>query len=293
MRPISDVHDRDHDYDLSRIERELDGVYVDYHRQVGSTNDRAIELARSPRFVSPTLVLTEQQLAGRGQRDRTWWSSVESATFTWCVEGANSISDEPTNQTLLNCPSLLPIAAGLAVAETIVDLAPDLESSLSIKWPNDVLVGQNKVAGVLVESIALSNSKIYLVGIGINVNQTRSMLATSDPGSRQVFFPPSSLRAELHPHDRQFDRTELVIGTLTRLSSMLRDPTFTGEILEQRISPKISFLNQKISFETSNKEITHGTVVGISSEGGLVMRTSVGEVTFFSGSVRPPVDGSG
>jgi BirA family biotin operon repressor/biotin-[acetyl-CoA-carboxylase] ligase len=114
-------------------------------REVGSTSDRARELA-SGGAPHGTLVTTDHQVAGRGRQGRTWTTPPRRALTMSLV--------------LRDVPGLLTLAAGLAVAEAAGPAA-------RIKWPNDVLLGGRKVAGILAEGRPQEGWAI--LGIGINV----------------------------------------------------------------------------------------------------------------------------
>jgi BirA family transcriptional regulator, biotin operon repressor / biotin---[acetyl-CoA-carboxylase] ligase len=114
-------------------------------RAIGSTSDRARELAQAG-APHGTLVTTDHQVAGRGRQGRAWTTPPRRALTMSLVRR------DP--------PALLPLAAGVAVAEAI---GPDA----AIKWPNDVLAGGRKVAGILAEGRPQAGWAI--LGIGINV----------------------------------------------------------------------------------------------------------------------------
>ena len=123
-------------------------------RSTESTNTRARELAAAG-APHGTLVSAREQSAGRGRQGRTWTAAPGRALL------CSLIVREP--------PRLLPMAAGLAVAEAIGPQA-------LLKWPNDVLVGGRKVAGILVEGRPQEGWAV--LGIGVNV------------ALRQEDFPP-------------------------------------------------------------------------------------------------------
>ena len=72
--------------DLARIQSETYLRAVEYHRQLPSTNDLALELAPRDDVELPLLVLTEQQTAGRGRGENQWWSSAGTLTFSLLIE---------------------------------------------------------------------------------------------------------------------------------------------------------------------------------------------------------------
>ncbi len=195
-------------FDLERIKQETSVAQIDFHEEIGSTNDRAIELIKQNAIPLPALVLTNNQTAGRGQRERTWWSNNGSLTFTWitsdsqlsCFESANSPGAVASR-------SLLPIIVANATCKAI-EATTGLRN-IAIKWPNDLLVENRKLSGVLIESIRQGNKAdsdqadsdqadsnqansnqprahdsqsnpnvCYAVGIGINVNNNQSELET-------------------------------------------------------------------------------------------------------------------
>ena len=114
-------------------------------RAVGSTNDRARELAIAG-APHGTLVTAAEQSAGRGRQGRTWSAPAGHALLM------SLLVRDP--------PRLIPLIAAVAVAETVGDVA-------TIKWPNDVQVDGRKVAGILVEGRPQEHWAV--VGIGLNV----------------------------------------------------------------------------------------------------------------------------
>jgi BirA family biotin operon repressor/biotin-[acetyl-CoA-carboxylase] ligase len=116
-----------------------------HFRVTDSTNERARELAERG-APHGTLVTAAEQSAGRGRQGRTWTAPRGRALLCSLV--------------LHKVPRLLPLAAGIAVAEVVAGEA-------RIKWPNDVLVGGRKVAGILVEGRPQEGWAV--LGIGINV----------------------------------------------------------------------------------------------------------------------------
>jgi BirA family biotin operon repressor/biotin-[acetyl-CoA-carboxylase] ligase len=120
--------------------------------KVSSTNDELRELAEKG-MAEGLVLVAEEQTAGRGRRGAEWFSpKAESLAF--------SILLRPTEPKVFW--HRLSLVAGLAVAEALERFVPLAE----IKWPNDVLIGGKKIAGILVEA----GSDFVIVGIGINVN---------------------------------------------------------------------------------------------------------------------------
>ncbi|MCK4546784.1 MAG: biotin--[acetyl-CoA-carboxylase] ligase [Candidatus Eisenbacteria sp.] len=125
---------------------------------VGSTNDLARRLARQ-RSGRSLLVLAEAQTAGRGRRNRRWFSppgvGLWFSLVLWPKLHPAEISP-------------LGLLASVAVASALCE---DLELEAKVKWPNDVWVGGRKVCGILSELEEVRGRQCAILGIGINVNQ--------------------------------------------------------------------------------------------------------------------------
>lgn len=123
-----------------------------------STNEEAKRLAAQG-VVQPHWILADAQSAGRGRRGRVWQSPKGNLMTT--VYQPGRIETERAGQ--------LSFVAGLALADTVSSLiGPD--GTVSIKWPNDVLVGGAKISGILLESGAASDAHLDWVCVGMGLN---------------------------------------------------------------------------------------------------------------------------
>jgi len=179
-----------------------------YFPTIGSTNDIAV--ARSARALAERsasaqrpdglVVVAGEQTAGRGRRGHTWFSPPGSGLYASVVLAPATARVDPLRATLL-----LTLAAGVALAEGI-HAATRL--SVSLKWPNDLLVARRKLAGILAEA----GDRLVVVGYGINV--------------AVAAFPPelcdraTSLESEL---GRPVDRYHVLVETLAALSRRYED----------------------------------------------------------------------
>lgn len=123
-----------------------------HHRATDSTNDRAraLAVAGAPHG---TLVTAGEQRAGRGRQGRTWSAPPGRALLMSLV--------------LRQWPPLLPIAGAVAVA----DVAGSASNDVSIKWPNDVLLGGRKLAGILAEGRPQEGWAVLGIGLNVAVRQ--------------------------------------------------------------------------------------------------------------------------
>jgi BirA family biotin operon repressor/biotin-[acetyl-CoA-carboxylase] ligase len=125
---------------------------------VDSTQSIAFALAERG-AADRIVVVADEQLAGRGRRGRTWSAPAGSSLL------ASIIVRPHLPQSLL---STLSLATAVAVAEALRQVA-GVEARL--KWPNDVLVGGKKIAGILLESRLAGSAAVTIIGIGINLGQ--------------------------------------------------------------------------------------------------------------------------
>ena len=127
---------------------------------VDSTNSYAIR--RLEELPSGTVIAAREQTAGRGQRGNTWFTEPgKNLTFSIVLK---DIALPASDAHLLN------YIASVAVAQFIDSYGV----KCYVKWPNDIYVGKKKICGILVEnSLAGSNVFASVIGIGININQTR------------------------------------------------------------------------------------------------------------------------
>jgi BirA family biotin operon repressor/biotin-[acetyl-CoA-carboxylase] ligase len=165
-------------------------AYV-WHASCASTQD----LLRGSDLPEGAVAVTEHQTAGRGREGRRWEGTAgRSLLFSLLLRPTRGLS-----------PQQLPLVAGLAVADA-VEAATDAHGVAAIKWPNDVLVGGRKVAGILLESSGGS----VVCGIGINVAQAEDELPA---GAR---LPAASLLTAVgHAPDRA-ELLAVLLATLER-----------------------------------------------------------------------------
>lgn len=129
------------------------------HDVVDSTSERAFEELAAGRARHGDVHIAREQTAGRGRRGASWASARDLGLYA-------SVVLRPTRPVH---PAALTIGAGLATLEAARDLGA-LDARL--KWPNDVLVGAAKLAGILVETRGLDlAAPHYVVGVGLNVRQ--------------------------------------------------------------------------------------------------------------------------
>jgi len=130
--------------------------------ELSSTNTFALELAKNP-MPQGTVILADRQTAGRGRLQRAWFSPPGANIY-----GSLIFSFNHQFQAL----GWIPLMAGMAIAQAIED---HVEIGITLKWPNDILIEDRKVGGILCESFKRSSTETCVViGFGINVNLSES-----------------------------------------------------------------------------------------------------------------------
>jgi BirA family biotin operon repressor/biotin-[acetyl-CoA-carboxylase] ligase len=251
-------------FDLQRIHHSGLVRHIDHHDVLGSTSDRALELAAADEVPLPFLVLTERQTGGRGRGTNKWWSADGALTFSLVLEGAD-LPSEQRPRTALAC--------GLAVCESLAELAPS--GQWQVKWPNDVFAGGHKACGILCESVPGWPERI-VVGIGVNVNN-----AMRDQGDDSLRL--ATALVDLDGIVR--DLTEVLLAVLDRFDLHWRgliDGGFTEIAEEYR---RRCFLTGKTLRLSSGNEQLIGVCRGIDDRGSLVLATEAGPRTIVAGSI--------
>jgi BirA family biotin operon repressor/biotin-[acetyl-CoA-carboxylase] ligase len=136
------------------------GSHIIHHEKVSSTNTLALEMLRSGNPPEGTVITASFQESGKGQQGNTWVSELGKNLLMSVILYPVSIS--PGEQFVIS----------QMVSLAVFDLVRAETPRVSIKWPNDIYVMNDKIAGILIENSVVGNSLVSSVaGIGLNVNQ--------------------------------------------------------------------------------------------------------------------------
>jgi BirA family biotin operon repressor/biotin-[acetyl-CoA-carboxylase] ligase len=147
--------------DTERLKQVTKLGTIECHTELESTMDRAKELAVEASVPLPALVTAIHQKSGRGRRGAGWWQPPGSVAMTLIIE-------IPSKENLPG--GVLPLwslACGLAVAESLHQLNPDLKPH--VRWPNDIEINGRKIGGLLLEA----TTQKLLIGVGINTDGSK------------------------------------------------------------------------------------------------------------------------
>jgi len=227
-----------------------------------STNTVAIQLCQQPSVTEGTLVITDRQTAGRGQRGNIWHSAPgENLTLSVILKPGFITAK---NQFFLN------IFTSLALYDLI---SRKTDEPVRVKWPNDILVAGKKICGILIENqIRGTQVSISVTGIGLNVNQTTFALSTATSLAaitNQVYVLPDVM-TELMEH-------------LEKRYLQLREQRY--DKLRQEYLHTLYWRGEKHLFE-SNGHTFEGVIQGIDDHGKLCIEKDDHLVTFDIKEIR-------
>ena len=242
-----------HLLDVNKIKSSLgrQGLTIDVFETIQSTSDylRAMKSRR--------VCIAEQQTAGKGRLGRTWHSPFGKNIYLSLLH--------PFRKDISELAGLSMIVS-LAIVKALRQY--DMSSELGVKWPNDILYQQHKLAGILVEIQAESHGACHvIIGIGINVNM--------QDDHKQISKSWTSLRNILGSY---IDRNELCAMMINQLQLYLDKFSKMGFSAFMQEWNAVDYLaNRAITLKNINEQIT-GTVAGINHQGHLLLQLADGDV---------------
>ncbi len=237
------------------IQQALAGVAfvrrIVYRPVVSSTNDVARALA-GENAPEGTLVMADEQTAGRGRRGRAWWAPPGTCLLL----------------SLLVRPTLPPVqalrltmAAGLAAAEAIEQVT---SLPAQLKWPNDIWLRRKKAGGILTESALTGERMEYaIVGIGLNIN-------VDVTGHPELEGQATSVQMEL---GRAVERLSILRALVERFAAWYAD--LASPRLPAAWAERLVMLRQWVDVQDGTRQII-GLAEAVDEEGALLVRTPDG-----------------
>jgi BirA family biotin operon repressor/biotin-[acetyl-CoA-carboxylase] ligase len=250
---------------LNRLPAETFVRAIEWHEQLGSTSDRAIELAALNAQPLPLLVIARRQTAGRGRGENRWWSAPGALTFSLVIDGFGlGVSQDRWPR--------LSLATALVVGDAIRQQVP--QADVQLKWPNDVYIAGRKVCGILVEVPGAAPGRV-VIGAGLNVNNSLAAAPAEIQDSAVALCDVA--RREL---DLTAILKSILRGLETEMSRLGRDEL----CLARRWQPYCLLEGETITLRQGNHQHT-GICDSIDEDGALLLRTRQGTERFISGSV--------
>ena len=245
------AEESNHAFDDGGLNTDFFGKKAIYYPRLESTMDIARQEAQQG-TAEGTIVIAGEQTGGRGRAERTWLSPKGNIAL--------SIVLFPD----MSCLPLLVMIASLAVIRSIESVTG---LKAWIKWPNDILIGDKKVCGILIENEVKNNKLVYsIIGIGINVNMT--------PEVGEISVSATSLRDELGGNVLRTDIIRNLLFEMESMYLMLPD----GERIFQEWQDRMVTLGKKVSVNLG-KTILEGIAESVDRSGTLFLRHADGSVT--------------
>jgi BirA family biotin operon repressor/biotin-[acetyl-CoA-carboxylase] ligase len=257
--------------------------YVEIHDTLESTNNRAAELARSTEIELPALAVARIQTAGKCRGRNTWWAADGALTFSLLLD-SSSTGVVPANWPQLSLATAVAVCDALTgciserAGESRTQAGPDPTRRLQIKWPNDVLLSDRKICGILIESPggAAPAKNRLIVGIGINVNNSWHE-APHNAGPNGIAL--CDLTGEKH------DLRAVMVRVLNAFSDrILQLRCHDPELI--RTWQRLNVLADQRVFVESDGRTIEGDCMEIAHDGAFVIDTLFGRQRLYSGSVR-------
>jgi BirA family biotin operon repressor/biotin-[acetyl-CoA-carboxylase] ligase len=240
-------------------------AHIHHFYKIGSTNTAAMAAAADG-APEGSVFLAEEQTAGRGRGSNAWQSPRSTGIYCSVVLRPAL----PPSEVLV-----LSLAAGMAVHAAIRDI--DSRVTPDLKWPNDVLIGGEKVCGILTEMNAEATRVRYIVvGVGINVNQA----------SFPKDLSATSLRLQTGSEWSRVELASALLKSLDREYRQLLENADARESILRRFSENSSWVQGKDVRIEENGSSFEGTTAGLDARGFLLVRTPKGIQTVLSGTVR-------
>lgn len=208
--------------------------------EVTSTQDIAVATLAD----EPILVVAGRQTEGRGRSQRAWESAPRAMAASLALRPTWDLESWP----------LIPLVAGLAAAET-------LDGDVTLKWPNDLLMGEDKVGGILVEG----SGGVLVVGFGLNLwwpnpPSGSGSLSIDDPGPEAVVDTATAWAERL-------------------LERMAGGP---GDWGRDRYLELSATVGRRVTWEPNGE----GTAIDVGTDGSLIVETDHGVQELIAGEIR-------
>ncbi len=240
------------------------GRVLHYTPSTASTNaDALASLQQQTTAPAPhgLVILADCQTAGRGRRGRTWHSPPQGNIYTSIV-----VVPRPGTNGIGPWLSWIPLFAALAVADC---LTAQTALAVSVKWPNDLLITEKKIGGILCEQTTTPDRTMAVViGIGLNIN------AALDNFPEDLRSGATTIAAE---SGRPFDRVPILADLFLRLEQRMDRLFLDGPAgMVEEFTQRCSTLGKTVRVTLEEQGIVQGVAESIGPDGCLRLRVTSG-----------------
>ena len=238
---------------LSNLKTQEIGKKIEYLKSTDSTNNHIFKLFESKMMASGSVLIADEQTAGKGRRENSWFSSPgKGLTFSILLK---------KNEKYLN--KKLPLVCSIAIIKAIKKIT---QVDCSIKWPNDILHDSKKIAGILIEQ----KKDHFIIGIGINVNDTRFHNSIAEKTSSIALILDHEIKREIL-------LAEILNYFENLIFNNIQDIVIEWESFCNHINSFIKFHN--------SKNVINGQFLGLSQNGDARIDIKGEEVILNSGII--------
>ena len=234
---------------------------MDFDR-IDSTNVQSVAHYKEWNLRSGDVVYTDDQYQGQGQRGKTWIHTPKhhvAMTYFW----------EPTS-----LDADRSFIANQAVALAVCDVLEDLQLQAQIKWPNDIYIGSQKVAGILIQNILKGKSvERSFIGIGINVKSQDFDSDLPNPAALEDYYPNELTSVEV------MERTANALDN--RLSQALSGQS---DEIPKAYLERLYLKGMESDFTIETEHI-RGTIIGVQEDGQLLVQIGNQQRSFLFGQL--------
>ncbi len=240
----------------ANLQTERIGKKILVYRSTSSTNDIAAEYARNKKN-DGLVIFAEQQSAGRGRAGNFWTTGKSDSILCSVLLTQSSIKGE-----------LLSLTCAVAVAESLGKIG---KHHAKIKWPNDIMLAQKKIAGILLEAKPGKRRTSYIIGIGINCHQRKDDFASElRKTATSIDIPSRSV----------CDRNLIAKALLSSLDHWLRTAENNSKKVIEKWQELSIQLGHRVELIFNGKNFA-GNCIGIDPQKGLILHLDHGRIRFF------------
>lgn len=222
-----------------------------YLKEIDSTNNFAKNFLKQNKVFENTVILTDYQTKGRGQKNNIWLSQKrKNLTFSIIVFPKIKVEDQ----------FFLLMATSLA----IIDCLSKHVNNIKLKWPNDIYLNNKKLGGILIENVIKNNIiESSVIGIGLNINQVifdKDLNAISLKIINKKSYNRIKILKEL------LDKFEIRLNTLKSLNNTIRKD------LKNEYLKNLLFLKQWHLYTLPSGKNLAGKIIGVQEDGKLIIQ---------------------
>ncbi len=227
---------------------------IRHYELIDSTNEEAKRILKNQNVDNIVLVADEQS-GGKGRGGKEWVSEAGNLFFSLIIDAKR-----------INEPHIISFIAALSVA----GILENRNLSSKIKWPNDVLIDEKKLCGILVEKV----KDHLIVGVGVNIVSSPSYL---DSGRKATY---------MQNYIPEIDTAKTLSFFLKNFENIFKEHSDNGfENIRKKVIARLYKLNEKVELDYLGKKMK-ARIADISENGDLVVRTEKGDIeTYKTGEI--------